>query len=285
MNKKKLIIGGVPEHFNLPWHQLIDSKPDHLIDSQLLWKDFKGGTGAMCKALQSKEIDIAVILTEGIIKDIIEGNPCKIVQTYVQSPLLWGIHVAASSPIYQIEELEGTTAAISRFGSGSHLMSYVLASKKNWNTDQLKFKVIQNLDGAVKALSNQEAEFFMWEHFTTKPLVDQGIFRRIGDCPTPWPCFVIAVREEILQTREIEIKKVLTALNKRTSQFKKIKNIEETLANQYDQKVIDIKEWLEITEWSNEIPQKNEIKLVQNTLSDLGLIDRKMAYKDLIYEL
>jgi hypothetical protein len=25
--------------------------------------------------------------------------------------------------------------------------------------------------------------------------VDKGIFRRIGDCPTPWPCFVIAVRE------------------------------------------------------------------------------------------
>jgi hypothetical protein len=33
----------------------------------------------------------------------------------------------------------------------------------------------------------------------TKPLVDKGIFRRIGDCPTPWPCFVIAVRDEILE--------------------------------------------------------------------------------------
>ena len=29
----------------------------------------------------------------------------------------------------------------------------------------------------------------------TKPLVDNGIFRRIADCPTPWPCFVIAVRD------------------------------------------------------------------------------------------
>jgi hypothetical protein len=35
--------------------------------------------------------------------------------------------------------------------------------------------------------------------FMTKPLVDKGIFRRIGDCPTPWPCFVIAVRDEILE--------------------------------------------------------------------------------------
>jgi hypothetical protein len=32
----------------------------------------------------------------------------------------------------------------------------------------------------------------------TKPLVDKGIFRRIGIVP-PWPCFVIAVRDEILE--------------------------------------------------------------------------------------
>ena len=36
----------------------------------------------------------------------------------------------------------------------------------------------------------------MWEKFTTKPLVDTNTFRHIGDCPSPWPCFVIAVREE-----------------------------------------------------------------------------------------
>ena len=35
------------------------------------------------------ETDIAVILTEGIIKDIAAGNPSKIVQVYVQSPLIW----------------------------------------------------------------------------------------------------------------------------------------------------------------------------------------------------
>ena len=38
-----------------------------------------------------------LFLTEGIIKDIIAGNPSKIVQTFVQSPLIWGIHVAANS--------------------------------------------------------------------------------------------------------------------------------------------------------------------------------------------
>jgi hypothetical protein len=38
----------------------------------------------------------------------------------------------------------------------------------------------------------------MWERFMTKPLVDKGIFRRVGDCPT-LALFVIAVREDVLE--------------------------------------------------------------------------------------
>jgi hypothetical protein len=49
--------------------------------------------------LRDGETDIAVILTEGIVKDIVAGNQSKIVQVYVQSPLIWGIHVAANSNI------------------------------------------------------------------------------------------------------------------------------------------------------------------------------------------
>jgi hypothetical protein len=54
------------------------------------------GTGKMCQMLRDGETDIAVILTEGIVKDITAGNPSKIVQVYVDSPLIWGIHVAAN---------------------------------------------------------------------------------------------------------------------------------------------------------------------------------------------
>jgi hypothetical protein len=47
----------------------------------------------------------------------------------------------------------------------------------------------------------------------TKPLVDQGIFRRIADCPT-WPCFVIAVRNTILERHPEIIKTILEVINK-----------------------------------------------------------------------
>ena len=94
---KKITIGGVPEHFNLPWYVTLKNKDYSPENINLRWKDFHGGTGAMCKALRNKEIDMAVILSEGIIRDIINGNECKIVQVFIKTPLIWGIHVASNS--------------------------------------------------------------------------------------------------------------------------------------------------------------------------------------------
>jgi len=219
-------IGGVPEHFNLPWHLTIEDKSYKKEDIQLEWKDYHGGTGAMCEALRASEIDMAIILTEGIIKDIIGGNPSKIVQTYIQTPLIWGIHVASNSPYTELSQLENTKVAISRYGSGSELMAYMNAKSQDWDTSSLNFEVTQNLNGAVDALTAGKADYFMWEHFTTKPLVDDGTFRRVADYPTPWPCFVIAVRDEIIQTKHDQIEKILNIINTTTTDFKSIPSID-----------------------------------------------------------
>ena len=97
-------VGGVPEHFNYPWYITLKNKEYTKHNINLRWKDYPGGTGEMCKALRSGEVDIAIVLTEGIIKDIINGNPSKITQTYVKSPLIWGIHVGAKSNFKEIKE-------------------------------------------------------------------------------------------------------------------------------------------------------------------------------------
>ena len=192
---KKVNIGGVPEHFNLAWYLTL-KKGEYKEESiNLRWQDYPGGTGDMCKGLRKGDIDIAVILTEGIIKDIIAGNRSKIVQTFVQTPLIWGIHVAHNTSYKTLDDLKGTKAAISRYGSGSQLMAYINAENNKWDLEKdLNFEVIKDLKGAIKNLSKGDADYFLWEKFTTKPLVDAGVFRRIGDCPSPWPCFVIAVR-------------------------------------------------------------------------------------------
>ena len=115
-------VGGVPEHFNYPWHVAISEGAFGDLDVDVEWIDFPGGTGAIMSALASGEIDMATPLTEGAITAIANGNPSKLISIWVDSPLLWGVHVAADSPAVSIPDLEGQRFAISRFGSGSELM-------------------------------------------------------------------------------------------------------------------------------------------------------------------
>ena len=79
---KNFKIGGVPEHFNFPWYLALKEKSFQKQNINLRWIDYPGGTGQMNKALRNKEIDMAVILTEGIVRDIINGNDAKIVQVF-----------------------------------------------------------------------------------------------------------------------------------------------------------------------------------------------------------
>ncbi len=271
-----LKIGGVPEHFNLPWHLALEEGLFLKKGVHVEWVEFPEGTGAMNKALRAREIDAAVILTGGVIKDIANGNPSKIVQLFVSSPLQWGVHVSAKSNFTEIDQLENATAAISRFGSGSHVMAHVQASQREWDTSTLKFEVVNTLENAVEALTQGTADYFMWEHFTTKPIVDAGVFRRLGDFPTPWSCFVVAAHDEVIENNGGALKNVLDIINRVTIDFKNIPSIDRTLAHRYEQKLEDIQKWLAMTTWSQEQISEEEIMRVQDRLFDLKMIEKKL---------
>ena len=279
---KHIKIAGVPEHFNLPWHLCIENSEFENVGIDLEWTDVPEGTGKMCQMLRDGTTDIAVILTEGIVKDINAGNPSKIIQVYVDSPLIWGIHVAANSKHKSISDLKNTKVAISRNGSGSQLMAYVNANNQGWKTDNLQFEIVNTIDGAVESLTKGESDYFMWERFMTKPLVDKGIFRRVGDCPTPWPCFVIAVRDEILKKHPNTIAQILEIINITTQEFKEIPSIDRTLATKYHQKTQDIQEWLSITEWSQSSLSEKMLNKIQNQLFDLKIIEKKGTFAELV---
>ena len=275
-------IAGVPEHFNLPWHLAIENGDFKKEAIDLQWTDVPEGTGKMCQMLRDGSTDIAIILTEGIVKDITVGNPSKIVQVYVETPLIWGIHVAAQSKYENLAQLEGTKAAISRIGSGSQLMAYVNAGNQKWDANSLSFEIVNTIDGAVTALTEGTADYFMWERFMTQPLVDKGIFRRIADCPTPWPCFVVAVREEILNQNPEIITKILEVINSNTLNFKLLPNIIKKLAVHFHQKEEDLEKWLALTEWSQNQLSENVLNNVQNQLLELGIIDKKSTFAEIV---
>ena len=268
MKHQPLRVGGVPEHFTMPWHWALENDSFAEGGVDIVWKDYPGGTGAMMQDIREGNLDVAVALTEGVVAEIVNRQSCRIVQYFVTSPLRWGIHVSAQARYQGVEELRERVFAISRRGSGSHLMAYVLAQHHGWSTDQLKFEVVGNLDGAREALAAGTADGFLWEKVTTQPWVDNGEFRRIGVQDTPWPCFVIAVRLPLLQGEGVQ--RMLTVLNHATVALRKHPEVENLIAQKFKLSPSNVQAWWKTTQWATD--QRVDQDVLINVLQTLKRI-------------
>ncbi len=278
-------VGGVPEHFNLAWHLAIEKGWFKEKGIEIEWHDVPGGTGAMCNALRAGELDLAIALTEGVVNDIIHGNPSKIVQFFVNSPLRWGIFVHHSSPIENIAQMQGHKYAISRYKSGSHLMAYVNASNNHLGIKEDDFVVVGNLDGARKALANNEAQLFMWEKFTTKPLVDAAEFKMIGECSTPWPCFVVAATNNFIDTHEQALKEILSIVNLSCLTLKNNSEAPALIAKRYGIKEEDAMLWFKELEYAYhpEMSEQQWDQIIENLLR-FNIINQAPALNQICFE-
>jgi len=245
-----LKIGGVPEHFNLPWRLAIEENAFSNLGVKLHWSDMGGGTGQMVRGLENGSIDIAILLTEGITKAILEGLDAKIIQVYVTTPLHWGIHVPYNSNIQKMDDLKDQIFAISREGSGSHLMSFVKADQEGWDSSSLKFNVIGDIYGGLWALEHNEAQAFLWEKYTTFPFTEQKKCRYIDEVETPWPCFVIAVRNEIYEKHADQLKGICEIVNQKALQVKNDEDTVEVISWRYNLRSDQVQKWLNETDWN-----------------------------------
>jgi len=271
-------MGGVPEHFNLPWHQAMKNTSFRTEGIDLQWKEYAGGTGAMMQDLREGKLDLAVALTEGVVTEIANNQSCQILQLYVKSPLIWGIHVGAQTDFQDVNQLEGKRFAISRMGSGSHLMAYVNARQRGWNPQELTLVPVGNLEGARNALLTGKADGFMWEKFMTKPLADKGEFRRVGECPTPWPCFLIAVSRSALSEKTAALPKLMNIINTANQAFMDDPNAPQKVAEKFGLRKEDAEVWFSQTEWAtNAEISAQMLEKVVAILYELGSIDNKPA--------
>ncbi|MEO9869211.1 ABC transporter substrate-binding protein [Ekhidna sp.] len=247
---REIRIGGVPEHYNLPIHLAIENGLFEKEGIRIKWTDFPGGTGDMKEALRNNESDLCILLTEGIVTDILNGNPSKIVSGYVKTSLTWGIHTQAQSSITDAANIFDKSIAISRFGSGSHLMPIVNAMMSDQSIDAGQFVEIGNIDGAISSLNEGATEIFYWEKFTTKPYLEKGRLKRIGEFISPWPCFMIAATNNIIEKDAELINKVLKIIHKGNSLFMELKNALNIVSKRYDLDTKDAARWYHATEWS-----------------------------------
>ena len=271
----RLRIGGVPEHFNLPWHLALEARRFDALGIEVAWRDYPGGSGAMAKALRDGELDAALLLTEGAVAAISDGVPLEIVSLYTDSALVWGIHVPAASRFHAVEELAGARYAISRTGSGSHLMAVVHARTQGWPVESLTLVGVGNLDGAVAAFAAGRADVFFWEKLMTKPLVDAGKFRRVGEFTAPWPAFVVCASSALDGERRAALGRALDLVLDEARVLRSRPAAAKLIAGRYGLRADDVAEWLETVRWSARVGvAASDVGQACMALGSLGVLPR-----------
>ncbi|KAI9149387.1 hypothetical protein HJFPF1_11439 [Paramyrothecium foliicola] len=210
MASQPLRIGFVPEHFSTPLHF---AQKHYGLNATLI--PFPSGTGHMVTAIRGGEIDVGIGLTEGWIAGLgregLEGDGgYRLVGTYVDTPLCWAISTGTDrADITSVDSLKGGKIGVSRIGSGSYVMGFVLADRQGWlapasstSPNPQPFSatvVLNNFENLRNAVNSGAADFFMWEHFTSKKFYDSGEIRRVGEIYTPWSSWKIVASTSLTQ--------------------------------------------------------------------------------------
>lgn len=266
-------IGGVTEHFNLPWNLAVEQNKfaEHGINLQ--WEFFPGGTGVMTAALKNGELDLAILLTEGFISAASDGLQAKIVKEYITSPLGWGIFTGAKSQFYSIYSRLPKKYAVSKFGSGSHLMAMIHAEQRGEKIKPEDLIEVRSMDGAAESLSKNESQIFYWEKYTTKPFVENGVMRMIGEFSAPWSGFLIVASDIALTKKEKYIQQVLSIINDTSAAFTQSSNSVNVLMERFNMSQEDATAWLQATVWSSDFSIRvSGLENAKNALLKVGKV-------------
>ena len=271
-------IGGVPEHFNLPWQLAIEQQLFEKHNIRVDWNYYAGGTGEMVTALKNNELDLAILLTEGFLSAVSKGLQAVVVKEYISSPLVWGIFTGARSGIKSVYDESAKKIAISRPGSGSHLMALIHAEQRGESITDYELVEIKSLQGAVHSLVNNESDLFYWEKYTTKAHVESGELKMIGEFSAPWSSFLVTANKSILAEKVESIHTVLAIMNNFCIDFVKDPNSTVELQKRFHLSEAEVKTWLAQTIWNTSFSLRKQG--LRNAIDSLQKIDASFTIPD-----
>lgn len=278
-------VGGVTEHFNLPWNLAVEHRKFDAAGVPIRWRFFAGGTGAMTEALKTGELDLAILLTEGFLSAVYRGLKAKVVKEYIVSPLGWGIFTGAGSPLHSIYNRLPKKYAISKSGSGSHLMAMIHAEQRGVKINPSDFIEVRSLDGAIESLSKNETQIFYWEKYTTKPFVENKTLRMIGEFNAPWSSFLIVASDSALQHKQAAIRTVLNIINEESMLFVRSAQTISLLQQRFSMSETDARKWLQATVWSADFSvRKQSLTNAHQALIKTGCITGDLKVEELCAE-
>ena len=136
-------------------------------------------------------------------------------------------------------------------------MGFVLADTQGWllSPDKPPFEIkpLQTFAALRAAVNDCSADFFMWEHFTSKRYYDNGVIKRIGEIYTPWPSWHIVASNEVLQ-EQTQLEELLTRIDQGVEYFNG--HHEEAvryISTELDYSAEDAREWLGTVRFAEDV--------------------------------
>lgn len=265
-------VAGVPEPYNLPWHLAMERGDFTAAGIDLQWHTVHEGTGRMCQMLRDDELDMAVLVTEGAVRDILNGGKHRIVSGFVESPLPWGVHVPVSSRQQKPKDLIGVPFAISRLGSGSHLLAMLYAQRHGWTSRAEDLIVVHNMKGAAQRMRTGEPIIFLWEEYVTARYVDAGVMRKVEVIKGDWPGFVIVAREEFARTHPGAMREAPAVLYRAVRGLDLSAHAVELVMHDAGFSEAMAREWLRHVRWKVGMPDGDVFIPLTRTLRRLELV-------------
>lgn len=178
-------------------------------------------------------------------------------------------------------------------------MGFVLADQQGWldpTSSSAPFEVVplNTFANLRLAVNDSTADFFMWEHFTSKRYYDNGSIKRIGEIYTPWSSWKIVAKNILLSSSSSdpnsskltpELEELLESINKGVRHFEA--NQEEAvkyISTELDYSEDDAREWLKTVRFSQDVRgvDKGVVEKTVEVLTKAGVLEGAVDAKSMI---
>ena len=173
-------------------------------------------------------------------------------------------------------------------------MGFVLADKFNWQkaTGEPPFPVVplQTFAKLRQAVNDGTADFFMWEHFTSKRYFDNGEIVRIGEIYTPWSSWKIVAAAALLEAPAADderLQDLFAKLNQGVQYF--WCHQDEAVAyisSNLDYSEEDAREWLKTVRFTHDVKgvREDTIEKTVDVLKNAGVVgnEKEVKARDMI---
>ncbi len=168
-------------------------------------------------------------------------------------------------------------------------MGFVLADSHSWlkAAGDPPFSVVplQTFAKLREAVNDGTADFFMWEHFTSKRYYDKGEIKRVGEIYTPWSSWKIVARDEVLEGRKEELKEMFEKVDLGVKYFEEHQEeAVEYISTKLDYSAEDAREWLKTVRFTKGVKgvRSQAIETTVETLKKAGVVEGEVRMEDMI---